>query len=180
MTKTIDVTRLSNGDVAITVNGVTRTLVNPTNITIKSLSDGTGLVIKKTDESFREVILLSDTFTIGGVTAPPTIAGQVTVLSDTIFGGSQAYTAPGKLAQVITFGALANRVHTAPAFLAGATSNSGLGVTYTSSSPSVATVNASTGLITPLTAGSTNITASQAGNSWYNAATPVVQPLTLS
>jgi uncharacterized protein YjdB len=49
-------------------------------------------------------------------------------------------------------------------------SNAGLNVTYTSSNSSVATVNQSTGQVTPKVAGTTVITASYAGNNTYEAA----------
>ena len=51
------------------------------------------------------------------------------------------------------------------------TNPTGLTVTYTSSKTSVATVNASTGKVTLVGAGSTTITATFAGNDNYNAAT---------
>ena len=50
------------------------------------------------------------------------------------------------------------------------TSPSGLALTYTSSTPGVATVNESTGAVTLIAAGSTTITATFAGNDNYNAA----------
>lgn len=50
------------------------------------------------------------------------------------------------------------------------TSPSGLALTYTSSTPGVATVNESTGAVALVAAGSTTITASFAGNDNYNAA----------
>src|SRR5208337_215697 len=55
---------------------------------------------------------------------------------------------------------------------------SGLAVTYTSSNPAVATVAGNT--ITIVGAGTTNITASQAGNANYSAAPNVVQALTVT
>lgn len=181
MARTIVITRLSNGGVTVVVNGGTpRGIDNAIDVAVKPIDNGLGCVCKTTDEQWRIRLFLSDTITINGVAAPTVLADLITVLLQFVFGGSQAYAAPGTLAQTITFAAMANRAHTAPAFSAGATSSSGLGVTYVSSSPGVATVNATTGLITPVSAGSTNITASQAGNGFYAAATPVVQPLTLT
>lgn len=181
MPRTIVINRLSNGGVSVAINGGTpRVLDNPINIAVKPIENETGVVCKTVDEQWRLRIYLVDTVTINGTAAPTVISDLIAVLSQSVFGGTQAYAAPGTIAQTITFAALANRAHTAPAFSAGATASSGLGVTYVSSSPAVATVHPTTGLITPLTAGSTNITASQAGNTFYAAATPVVQPLTLS
>lgn len=51
------------------------------------------------------------------------------------------------------------------------TSPAGLTLSYSSSTPSVATVNATTGVVTLVAAGNTTITASFAGNDNYNAAT---------
>jgi hypothetical protein len=83
-----------------------------------------------------------------------------------------------KANQTITFGALTTQAHTVPPFALTGTASSGLAVTYTSGTPSVATVSGST--LTPLTAGSTVITAAQAGNANYNAATSVPQTQTLT
>ena len=51
------------------------------------------------------------------------------------------------------------------------TSPAGLALSYSSSTPSVATVNATTGVVTLVAVGNTTITASFAGNDNYNAAT---------
>jgi gliding motility-associated-like protein len=59
-----------------------------------------------------------------------------------------------------------------------ATSSSGLAITYSSSNTAVATVVA--GKVHIAGVGSSDITASQPGNSSYNPATPVVQTLTVS
>ncbi|MBJ7258527.1 MAG: immunoglobulin domain-containing protein [Chthoniobacterales bacterium] len=58
------------------------------------------------------------------------------------------------------------------------TASSGLPVSFSSSSPSVASVSG--GTLTFVTGGTTTITASQAGDSNYSAATPVDQNLTVS
>lgn len=178
---TITIDRLSNGAVSVTVNGgEPRTLINPTNILVKPLSDGSGVIVKKSDETWRQHVLLEDSVTIDGTAAPTVLADLIEVLSNNVFGGEIDFVTPAKLAQTITFAAPAGRAHTAPAFLAGATASSGLAVTYVSSDPTKATVNATTGLITPVAAGATDITASQAGNLFYSAAVDVVHTLTLS
>jgi gliding motility-associated-like protein len=80
--------------------------------------------------------------------------------------------------QSITFAALANKTYGNADFNLEATSSSGLTVSYTSSNTAVATVSGNT--VTIVGAGTTNITASQAGNTTYYAATDVVQQLTVN
>ena len=84
--------------------------------------------------------------------------------------------------QTITFGALPAKTTADVPFNAGATSaTSGVNaLAYSSSTPSVATINATTGLITILGAGTTTITVSQPGNSNYIDATDVSQVLTVT
>jgi ELWxxDGT repeat protein len=77
-----------------------------------------------------------------------------------------------KFAQKITFNTLSSKTFGAPPFELSATSTSGLPVFFTSSNPSVATVNGTT--VTIVGAGTTTITASQAGDATF-AAAPVVE-----
>ncbi|WP_298152512.1 YDG domain-containing protein [Flavobacterium sp.] len=79
-----------------------------------------------------------------------------------------------KANQTITFAALAAKATTDAPFTISATSDSGLPVSFVSSAPAVATVTGNTVTITG--SGTTNITASQAGDSNYNAAANVIQP----
>ncbi|MDD2799697.1 MAG: lamin tail domain-containing protein [Bacteroidales bacterium] len=81
------------------------------------------------------------------------------------------------LSQTITFGALSNVTYGGSNFDLTATASSGLAVSYASSNTTVATVSGST--VTIVGPGSTNITASQAGNGSYNAASNVIQALTV-
>ena len=78
-----------------------------------------------------------------------------------------------RLAQNITFGALAEKTTDDPAFQLMATSNSGLPITYTSSNLAVATVSGD--MLTIVGGGSTTITASQLGNATYRPAAEVLQ-----
>jgi uncharacterized protein YjdB len=113
-------------------------------------------------------------------------AGTVTITATQAGDGSFASSSfpqtivIGKANQTIAFGTIAPKVVTDPSFTLAATASSGLAVSYISSNPAVATVNANTGLVTILTSGSTIITASQVGNSNYNAAPSVMQTLTVS
>ncbi|MEQ8926730.1 MAG: Ig-like domain-containing protein [Fulvivirga sp.] len=80
--------------------------------------------------------------------------------------------------QTITFEAIAAQTFGTTPFDLSASSTSGLTISYASSNTSVATVSGNT--VTIVGAGSTTITASQAGNSQFNAATPVQQVLTVN
>jgi hypothetical protein len=80
-----------------------------------------------------------------------------------------------KAAQTITFGALDNKTFGDADFGLTATASSGLDVSYTSSDLTVATIDGST--VTIVGAGTTTITASQAGDDNYHAADPVAQTL---
>ena len=120
----------------------------------------------------------------GTITGTPTNAtvgtNNLTVTAANGAGTSSGATiglAIAKGSQTITFGTLATRqVGDAP-FNLSATANSGLPISYSSSSNSVATVSSNT--VTIVGAGTTTITASQAGDDNWNAATPVSQTLSV-
>jgi siroheme synthase len=84
----------------------------------------------------------------------------------------------GKLNQTITFNTLPAKVVGDADFSAGATASSGLTVSYVSSNTAVATIVG--GNIHIVGAGTATITASQAGDAAYNAATAVVKLLTVT
>ena len=81
----------------------------------------------------------------------------------------------GKQDQTISFSALPTKYVGNSAFLLDATSSSGLPIFYASSDPTVASISGST--VTILKEGTITITASQVGNSGYNAAPEVQQTL---
>ena len=83
---------------------------------------------------------------------------------------------PGTQSQTITFTTLANKMYGDADFNPGATSNSGLTVTYTSSNPAVATIINNT-IIHVVSPGTTMITAKQGGDVTYDPAPDVDQPL---
>ena len=83
-----------------------------------------------------------------------------------------------KLTQSITFSNLPSTTYGIGEFNLTATASSGLVVSYSSSDESVAIINGNT--VTVVGTGSTNITASQEGNSAYNPATPVVRELVVN
>lgn len=80
--------------------------------------------------------------------------------------------------QTITFNALGPVAQDAAPFVLTASASSNLAVTYSSDNTAVATIQGNTVTITGL--GSVNITASQAGNENYNAATSVTRQLVVT
>src|SRR5690348_5490834 len=113
-------------------------------------------------------------------TAPAHAAGNVSIVVNGKNGPATNATnfTYGKADQTITFGNLGAKIYGDAAFPLGATSSSGLTVSYSSSNTNVATVSGNT--LTIVGAGSTTITASQAGNDNYNAATSVDQTFTVN
>jgi subtilisin family serine protease/formylglycine-generating enzyme required for sulfatase activity len=83
-----------------------------------------------------------------------------------------------KESQTISFSSIASKSFGDSSFALNASASSGLPITYSSSNPGVATVTGSSVTITG--AGTTTITASQAGNSQYYAAPSIQQTLTVN
>ena len=119
--------------------------------------------------------------TNGVISGTPTTAGtNSTILTASNPAGETRQTNTVVIAkgtQNIIFGSLPIKYLGDAAFNLTASAGSGLTVTYTSSNTNVATVLGS--LVTIMGEGTTTITASQAGNSNWNAATSVPQPLTV-
>lgn len=105
-----------------------------------------------------------------------TANGETTIQFTTVDGLPVEITLARVLTpQTITFNAMPTKNMGDPAFNLTATASSGLAVSYTSSNTAVATISGST--VTIVGEGSSTITASQAGNDIYEAATPVEQTL---
>ena len=117
------------------------------------------------------------TVTFGGLSLTGAQAGNYSLTIQ----GTQAATIT-KANQSITLAATATKyVGDADYSLAATSATSGTNaLSYSSSDPAVATINASTGLVHILTVGTTTITVSQAGSANYNAATDATQTLTVS
>lgn len=120
---------------------------------------------------------LTVNFTYNGSATAPTNVGTYPVVA-TIDSANYVGTANGNLViakgpQTITFEALPARLINGGTFTLVATASSNLAVTYTSSNPGVASVNGS--VVTILAVGETTITAQQAGDTNYLAATSVPQ-----
>jgi len=90
-------------------------------------------------------------------------------------GSSSLAITVNKQNQTITFNALSAKAMGDPAFDLTATASSTLPVSFVSSNTAVATINGST--VTLVGAGTTTITASQAGNDIFNAASNVLRDL---
>lgn len=91
---------------------------------------------------------------------------------------SSEVSATPKATQTITFAGLTSKTYGDANFDLGATSTSGLPVAYAAADPTVVSISGNT--VTILKAGSTKITASQAGDSAYEAATAVEQTLSVN
>ena len=121
----------------------------------------------------------------GATSGPTTVAGDYTITAT--FPSNTKYNigplTPGTLhisalaSQTITFGTQAT-LNVGDSRTLPATSSAGLTIIYTSSTPSVATISGN--VVTAVAAGTTNITASQAGNGTYAAATSVIQSLSVT
>ena len=116
--------------------------------------------------------------TVAGVTVHITGAGSCTITASQAGNGSFLPATPvarsftiGKAGQTISFGALGDKTVGDPDFAVSATASSGLAVSFAASG--TCTVNGQTVHLTG--AGTCTITASQAGNANYNAATPVAR-----
>jgi|GEM_PF-1896836 len=125
---------------------------------------------------------LNVAITYDGNNDVPTNAGSypvnATINENNYSGSSNATLVINKANQTITFATLADvAVGDAPLTL-GANSTNGFPLSFSSSNPAVASIVGNT--VTIHAAGSTDITASQNGDSNYNAATAVVQTLTVN
>ncbi|MDI1255396.1 MAG: YDG domain-containing protein, partial [Flavobacterium sp.] len=126
--------------------------------------------------------------TVTGVTVHLVGAGSTTITAHQ--AGNANYNAAADVQQIlnvvngalsdqtITFDALPNAVYGDATFELTANASSGLAVSYISSNNAVATVSGTT--VTVVGIGTTNITASQAGNGSFNPAPNVIQPLTVT
>lgn len=124
---------------------------------------------------------LANSVTYAGSATAPTDAGTyavvATVTNPNYTGSASGTLTISKAAQTISFAALDPVLDNVTSFALTATASSGQTVSYTSSNTSVATVSGNT--VTVVGLGSTTITATQAGNANYNAATAVPQTLTV-
>jgi hypothetical protein len=165
---------VNKGDQVITFNSLSVKAYNDGAFMLTATSSS-GLPITYVSSNQNVATVNGNTMTIVGVGSTTITASQ---------SGDSNYNAAADVSQVqsvvkanqtITFNAIPSRLLTDPPFDLQATSSSGLAVSYASSNPAVAVINGST--VTIVGIGSTDITASQIGNEYYNAATSVSQTL---
>jgi sugar lactone lactonase YvrE len=128
--------------------------------------------------------VLSGPGTVSGSTLTVTGVGTIVVAANQ--AGNSTYAAAPQVtqsivvnqaSQTITFGTIATQT-VGTALTLTAKASSGLAVSYTATPSTVCTVSSTTA--TFIAAGTCSITASQAGNSHYAAATPVTQSFTVN
>jgi len=155
----------------------------PAVVTLSNLTftyDGTAKTPSTTVSPAGLAIQLTYSGTAASLSAPITAGSYpvtASVVDDFYFGTTSGVVTISKANQTITFGAIANRFAGSGAFQVFPTASSNLPVSLASSNTAVATVTGNS--ITPLTAGSTTISATQDGNVNFNAAATVSQVLTV-
>ncbi len=156
-------------------------------ITEKAYSDPDFLLSAKSTSELDVTFISSDTNIIAITGSTATIVGTGLVTITAMQEGNAEYdqaepvskeVTVAKADQIITFSDIADKVVGDEPFKLTATSSSGLPLEYSSSNNVVATISGD--ILTILSAGTTNITASQAGNTNYNPATDVVKVLNVA
>ncbi len=136
------------------------------------------LTVTYTSSNPEVATVSGNTVTIVGVGTTNIVADQS---GDGNYNAAPSFTRTltvAKGTQTITFSALPGVTYGASSITLAATSTSGLPVTYTSSNPAVASVSGTT--LTIVGAGLTTITANQAGDSRWLAASAVPQSLSVA
>lgn len=166
---------VSKADQAITFNALAPRTVGEADFTLDAVSDA-GLPISYVSSNPSVATVTGNTVSILAAGETEITASQA---GDDNYNAAQDVTRVlevNRAAQVISFDPLAAVTFGDAPFALSASSDSGLPVSFASSDESVATVS-STGEVTIVGAGLTQITASQAGNDDYDAAVDVVQTL---
>lgn len=166
-----------------TVNTATLTMaVNPTSSGTTTPAVGASTVTLGQAQSITATAATGYVFANWNATANSTLANASSATTTVTLTGNATVTAnfttATKLNQTITFAALSAKTNADTDFAPGASASSGLPVSYASSNTAVATIANSMIHITG--AGSTTITASQAGNATYNAAPDVIRTLAVT
>ncbi|WKV12637.1 choice-of-anchor D domain-containing protein [Marivirga harenae] len=167
---------VEKGDQSVTFEALASKTSGEANYDLTATASS-GLAVTYTSSDASVATVSGNTVTIVGVGTTEITASQV---------GDNNYNAASDVVQTLTvekgdqsisFNAIAIKKYGDTNFDLSATASSGLAVTYTSSDESIATVSGNT--VTIVGVGRTEITASQVGNDNYNAASDVVQTLTV-
>ncbi len=161
----------------ITFNNLTNRTFGDANFTLSATSNR-GLTVSYASSNTSVATVTDNEVTITGAGTTNITASQSG--EGSFFNAAQDVVRPlivAKSNQVITFEALDNVSFGDANFTLAATTDSGLEISYTSSNTAVATVMGNE--VTIVGVGASTITASQAGNANYNAATAVTQELTV-
>ncbi|MCA6416746.1 MAG: T9SS type A sorting domain-containing protein, partial [Cytophagales bacterium] len=140
-----------------------------------SATASSGLTVGYASSNTSVATVSGDTVTIVGAGTTTITASQAGNTNFAAAASVPQTLTVNQASQTITFAALANKNFGDAPFTLSATASSGLAVSYSSSNTSVATLSGNT--VTIVGAGTTTLTASQAGNTNYNAAPDVPQPL---
>ena len=166
---------VNKADHTLTFDALTNSTYGNGDITLTAASSASvPVTFSSSDENV--VTVSGSTLTIVGV-------GTATITASSEDNNYNLATATqditiNKADQVINFDVLAGKIYGDATFDLTATTNSGLDMTYFSSDETVANINGTT--VTIVGAGTATITASQAGNEYYNAAVDVSQMLTVN
>ena len=155
----------------------------PATVTLSNLThtyNGTAKTPSTTVSPSGLTIQLTYTGTAASLSAPVSAGAYVvtaSVVDNFFFGTTSGVVTISQASQTITFASIPTKFAGSGAFVVAPSSTSNLTVALTSSNAGVATVSGFS--ITPLTAGSTTISATQAGDTNYQAAATVTQVLTV-
>jgi hypothetical protein len=178
-----------SNDAILTVNAAAQTITfgslsqvaySPSGTVTLTATSNLGLPISYASSNLGVATVSGNTVTIVGAGTTTITASQAGDANNLAAADVPQLLTVTKATQIITFGGISSKaIGTDPStFTLGATASSGLTVSYSSSNPSVATVSGNT--VTLVGGGTTVITASQAGDSNYQAANDATQNLVVT
>ncbi|NOS93698.1 MAG: T9SS type A sorting domain-containing protein [Cyclobacteriaceae bacterium] len=141
-------------------------------------TSSSALPVSYTSSNTSVATVSGNTLTIVGVGSTTITASQVGNVNFNVATAVARTLTVVKANQSITFGALASKTFGDATFTLAATTSSNLPVSYSSSNSAVASISGNT--VTIIGAGTSTITASQAGDANFNAATQQQQTLTVN
>ncbi len=164
---------ISKGSQTITFNALSDRALGSGDFTV-SATASSGLAVVFNSQTTAKCTVSGDVVTLvatGTCTIRARQTGDANYLAAANVNQSFTVTSGSLTSQTITFNTLPDKVEGSAPFTVSATASSGLTVSFASTTTSVCTVSGST--VTLLIPGTCSITASQAGNGTYAAATPV-------